>query len=246
MKRLLISITLFAIIFTNVKAEFLKNSSFAIGLSTNTILGSNPGGKPIVPSTDADPIVIGGGFYGSQPGLEMRYTIPIDEDNNWRIPIGIDYQFFMAKERLPEGKYIEDKITHTMNLITPYVGVSYVLQNLKYLKAKTYISLEMRATMLRNIEYRLQRDYFYINALDTTINFKTKPEVTRIGGIFKLGVEGYLFEPLQLNASVGLSMMNLIGRDNKRYELLTPLTYLETKESFVYSLNISILFQYSF
>mgnify|MGYP001227042251 FL=1 len=246
MNKLIITITFFAIMFANVKAEFLKNSSFAIGLSTTTILGNNPGGKPIVPSSDSDPIVIGGGFYGSQPGLEMRYTIPIDEDNNWRIPVGIDYQFFMAKERLPEGKYIEDKITHTMNLITPYIGISYVLQNLKYLKAKTYVSLEMRATMLRNIDYRLQRDYFYINALDTTIVFKTKYEATRLGGVFRVGVEGYLFEPLQLNASVGLSIMNVVGRDNSRYELLTPLTYLETKESYVYNLNISILFQYSF
>jgi hypothetical protein len=62
----------------------------------------------------------------------------------------------------------------------------------------------------------------------------------------RVGVEGMLFDPIQLNASVGLSCMNLIGRDDTRRELLTPFKWLEVKESYVWNLNFSLLFQYTF
>ncbi len=245
MKKNIITITIFLFFVGIVNAQTFKNTSIAIGLTTTTIMGNNPASKSIFPSSNADPIIIGGGFYGAQPGLEVRITVPIDEDNRWRIPFGFDNQFFSATERVPEGANIEDRVSHTLNILTPYVGVSYVLQDLKYLKAKTYVSLEFTTSMIQNIDYRLTRNYFFLNQLDTTAVFPTKGNTIRYGGLIRAGVEGYLFYPLQINASVGFTLVNALGRDNQRSELLTPTHYLETRESYLWNFVISFLFQYT-
>ncbi|HOV92141.1 MAG TPA: hypothetical protein PLC04_03565 [Candidatus Kapabacteria bacterium] len=226
-------------------AQFFKNTSIALGLSTSQILGNNPGGKPMLPSSDADPAISGGGFLGAQPGIDFRMTIPVDNKQRWRIPVGVDYQFFSAKERVPR-KYIEIKLNYSFNIISPYIGVSYVLQDLYMIKSKTYASLEARASFINQLDYKITYQYLLDHSLDTTRYPRTKGNATRLGGMARIGVESYLFYPIQINASVGASLMNLIGRDDKRYELLTPISFMEVKESFVWNLNFSIMFQYTF
>ena len=246
MRKILTTITLLLFLQTLSFAQFLKDVSVAFGLSTTQILSDNPGGKSIQPSSDTEPIVFGGGFIGAQPGGELRFTFPLDEDARWRVPLGIDLQFFNAKERVPIGRNIEDRRFHSFEIFTPYVGISYVMQDLKYLKAKTYTSLEFRAAMISNIISRLEEDYYFLDQFDTTIHYPTKGNATRLGGIAKIGVEAMLFDPLQLNASVGVSLMNAFLRDDARRELLTPFKIFETKERYVWNLNVSILFQYTF
>ncbi|MCE5304324.1 hypothetical protein LLG34_01285 [bacterium] len=246
MKKYLIIILVIVFCQVSAHSQFLKNTSFALGLSTSQILGNNPAGKPIVSTGDADPAVIGGGFFGAQPGIDFRVTIPIDKELRWRIPIGLDYQFFSAKERIPTGKNLEVRLRHSLTNVSPYVGVSYVLQNLEMIKAKTYASLEARASFINNINYEREHDYLNSNDLDTTLHEITKSNATRYGGLMRVGVESYLFYPIQINASVGLSVMNLLGRDNARHELLTPTNFMEVQESFIWNLNFSIMFQYTF
>jgi len=246
MKKILTFFILLCSIPNISNAQFFKNASIAFGLSTVQILSDNPASKLIQPTSDTEPIVFGGGFIGAQPGAELRFTFPVDEDARWRIPVGIDLQFFNAKERVPIGRNIEDRRFHSFEIFTPYIGVSYVMQDLKYLNAKTYTSLEIRAAMISNIVSRLEEDYYFLDQFDTTIVYPTKGNATRLGAIGKIGVEAMLFEPLQLNASVGLSLMNAFFRDDTRRELLTPFKIFETKERFLWNLNISILFQYTF
>ena len=237
----------FAIITSqSLNAQIFKNTSVAIGLSTSQLINDNPAAKSIQPSSSDEPIVFGGGFVGAQPGLEVRITTPFTEDERWRIPYGIDYQFYSAKERIPIGRNIEDKRFHSMQIITPFIGVNYVLQDLVYLKAKTYVSAELRLAMINNIVNRLEENYFFLDQFDTTINYATKGNATRLGGIVRVGVEATLFEPLELNASVGVSLMNAAFRDDARRELLTPFKIFETQERFLWNLNFSLLFQYTF
>lgn len=246
MRKILTTITLLVILQNLSTAQFLKDISIAFGLSTTQILSDNPAGKSIQPSSDSEPIVFGGGFIGAQPGGELRITFPLDEDAQWRIPLGIDLQFFNAKERVPIGRNIEDRRFHSFEIFTPYIGISYVMQDLKYLKAKTYTSIELRTAMISNIISRLEEDYYFLDQFDTTIHYPTKGNAIRLGGIAKIGVEAMLFEPLQLNASVGVSLMNAFLRNDARRELLTPFKIFETKERYVWNLNVSILFQYTF
>ena len=196
------------------------------------------------PSATVEPFVFGGGFLGAQPGLEVRVTVPIDEEQRWRIPFGVDYQFFNAKERIPIGPYIEDHWAHTFTAITPYIGLSYVMQDLNFIKSKTYVSLEFRALSISNISSTWEEKYFFFPDLDTLINNRTKPNAVRLGALARVGVEGKLFDPIKLNASVGLSLMNLVGKDDSRRELLTPFKIFEIKESYVWNLNFSFLFMY--
>ena len=233
------------IITVNVSyGQFYKHTSIAVGLSTTQILGNNPGKLSIQPSPTVEPFVFGGGFLGAQPGLELRVTVPIDEEMRWRIPFGIDYQFYSAKERIPVGPYIEDHWVHDFKAITPYIGLSYVMQDLNFIKSKTYVSLEFRAASISNIVSTWEENYAFFPDLDTLIVNRTKPNATRIGALIRAGVEGKLFDPIKLNASVGLSLMNIMGRDDERRELLTPFKIFETKESLVWNLNFSFLFQY--
>lgn len=245
MKKLLTFFILLSFFSSISNAQLFNNVSVALGLSTIQIISDNPASKSIQPSSDTEPIVFGGGFIGAQPGIELRFTFPIDEDARWRIPAGIDLQFFNAKERVPIGRNIEDRRFHSFEIFTPYLGISYVMQDLKYLKAKTYTSLEIRAAMISNIVSRLEEDYYFLDQFDTTIIYPTKGNATRLGFIGKIGVEAMLFEPLQLNASVGISLMNAFLRDHARRELLTPFKIFETKERYLWNLNFSILFQYT-
>lgn len=227
-------------------SQFLRHTSIAVGLSTTQIMGDNAGRLPLQPSGEVEPYVFGGGFLGAQPGIEFRITVPLDEERRWRVPFGLDYQFYSAKDRMPVGSSIVDYRDHSLQVITPYAGLSYVLQDFRFLKAKTYVSLEFRAAMINNVKSIWREDYLYFEDLDTTIVYRTKPETTRLGGVLKFGVEGKLFDPIQLNANVGLSLMNIVGRDENRRELLTPFRLFEVKESFVLNLNFSLLFQYTF
>lgn len=245
MKKYLILLICFLFFNITANAQLLKNTSFAIGLSTTQVLGKNPAGKPMVPSSEADPAISGGGFLGAQPGIDFRITVPIDENQRWRIPIGIDYQIFSAKERSPM-KNIEVKLSHSLKIITPYLGVSYVIQNLEMIKTKTYASFEARASIINNIDYSFTYDYLNSVEMDTSFFPKIKGNTTRYGGLLRLGVESFLFNPIQINASVGISIMNLLGRDDARYELLTPTTFMEVKESYIWNMNFSIMFQYTF
>lgn len=246
MKKIFITISLLLALQLDASAQFFKNASVAFGLSTTQIISDNPAGKSIQPSSDSEPIVFGGGFIGAQPGAELRLTFPLDEDARWRIPLGVDLQFFNAKERVPIGRNIEDRRYHSFEIFTPYIGISYVMQDLKYLKAKTYTSIELRAAMISNIISRLEEDYYFLDQFDTTIVYPTKGNTTRLGGIAKIGVEAMLFDPLQLNASIGVSLMNAFLRNDARKELLTPFKIFEIKERYVWNLNVSVLFQYTF
>ncbi len=246
MRKLFTIITLLFVLQSLANSQILKDVSVAFGLTTTQILSDNPAAKSIQPNSDTEPIVFGGGFIGAQPGAELRFTFPIDEDARWRIPFGVDLQFFNAKERVPIGRNIEDRRYHSFEIFTPYIGISYVMQDLKYLKAKTYTSLEIRTAMISNIISRLEEDYYFLDQFDTTIVYPTKGNATRLGGIARIGVEAMLFEPMQLNASVGLSLMNAFLRNDARKELLTPFKIFETKERYVWNLNFSILFQYTF
>lgn len=246
MKKILILNILLITTINIAYSQLFKNISTAIGLSTTQVISDNPASRSIQPTGDTEPIVFGGGFIGAQPGLELRVTVPLDEDARWRVPIGFDLQFYDAKERIPIGRNIEDRRFHSFEVYTPYIGLSYVLQDLKYLEARTYASVEVRTAMISNIVSRLEEDYFFLDQFDTTVVYPTKGNATRIGGILKIGVEAMLFKPLELNASVGVSLMNALLRDHNRRELLTPFKIFETKERFVWNLNFSLLFQYTF
>ncbi len=247
MKIKILHLVAFSFIFAlNLNAQIFKHTSVAIGLSTAQMINDNPAAKSIQPSSSDEPIVFGGGFVGAQPGFEVRITTPFSDNDRWRIPYGIDYQFYTAKERIPIGRNIEDKRFHSMQIITPFLGVNYVLQDLEYLNAKTYVSAEMRLAMINNIVNRLEENYFFLDQFDTTINYATKGNATRLGGIVRVGVEAMLFNPLELNASVGVSLMNAVFRDDARRELLTPFKLFETQERYLWNLNFSLLFQYTF
>src|SRR5690606_3976962 len=95
--------------------------------------------------------------------------------------------------------------------------------------------------------YRYKQTYLQASnndPLNTNIDTVYKSDVWRFSFMPKIGVEGELTDDIYINASVGFQTLNLLGRDNRRGELLTPITDFETQESLVKSFVFSFMLQY--
>lgn len=245
----LIPITIFFTAFIlslNVYAQTESKIKYAIGLSTTQIMGNNRGAKAFA-STDPDlDAEYGGSFGDAQPGIEFRVTIPLDEEANFRLPFGFDYQFFGAKERLPLSEVVEQRFRHALNIASPYLGIHYVFVRFPLAESKLYAGLEARASYIHDILISLETRYSNNPDLDEYLEAPTKDESWRFGGMFRIGAEGTIIDNYQVNLSAGFSIMNLIGADDERGELLTPLKTFDVEESLVSNFHVSLLIQYTF
>jgi hypothetical protein len=228
----------------DLNAQFISKYQIAFGFITTQILGNNPATMPIVSSSDVADAVTGGSFPMSQPGLEFRMTFPIDEDNNLRVPFSIDYTFFGGKERLNYNRNIVDYFSHTLNVFGINTGIQYVFLEIPFARAKVYTGIDARITSIHNIGVEWYRDYLNPVFSDEIYNYNTKPNTWRLGGAINLGAEGRLINKWYINFGGSLMINNLIGRDNSRGELFTPITMFETGESLVYSFQFHLLIQY--
>ena len=73
---------------------------------------------------------------------------------------------------------------------------------------------------------------------------KTKPSTFRLGGALKLGIVGEIFDPWYLNTSIGIGVVNFVGKEDSRGELLTPSRRYENIESPLNLLLFTLLIQY--
>ena len=227
-------------IFTlNLKAQFNSKYQVAFGIITTQILGDNPATLSML-----DNQATGGSFPMTQPGMELRFTFPLDDNNNIRIPFSLDYTFFRGKERENYNRKIIDYYSHTVDVLGINTGIHYAFLNIPFARAKVYTGLEARLSYLSNIKFEWLRDYLEPAFPDEIYDIQSKPDAFRLGGALKLGIEGKLNKNWYINAGGSLMITNIVGRDNSRGELFTPFARLEAKESLVYNLQIFILIQY--
>jgi hypothetical protein len=236
-------------IFTlDLNAQLMTNAPFnstfqvGVGIITTQILGDNPATLPMISSADVANAVTGGSFTMSQPGIQLRFTLPLD--NNIRIPFSIDYTFFRGKERMNYNRNIVDYFSHSLDVIGINTGIQYAFLSIPIVRAKIYTGIEARLSKIRKVDIEWYRDY--LNFPDEIYKYDTKPEAWRLGGSLILGAEGRLIDRWFINFGGSLMVTNFIGRDDSRGELLTPITMFESKESFVSNLQIFILIQYHF
>lgn len=240
-------------LFTQSKTKINKTvdknegkNAIAIGLSTNRVFGIS---AESMYSTD-DAAATNGSFNGAQPGMDLRYTMDIDEEGSFRIPIGFNYEFFSARERIPISRILDIKLEHTLNIISPYVGVEYRFFKLPKARAYVYGGFDLKASFITNAKYTQS-----VNNINTGQNESqgtaSKENAMRFGTTYRIGIEGEISDNYEINVSSGLNVLNLIGKDGNRGELLTPIPRSspissENQESIVYGLFFSILLQYRF
>jgi len=249
MKRtIIIAITLILTIGTINAYAQLGNIRVSGGLITLKILGDNAAKKPIVERDTNKPFIIGGSFDVPQNGLALNFDISIDEDENFVVPIGIEYYFFSSAERIPLTRYVTYLYKNKVDMQTFYTGFKYKFFKFPVANAKAYIEAKFTANFVNSGDFTVhQRRY---NQKDTTLVFPSKDAATRFGGNIKIGFEGELLDPLYIDSGVSWGVINYLGRDDThtddggRGELLTPLTNFETTESLVQTLNFFLSIKY--
>lgn len=231
----------------SVVEKNLGRNAIAAGITTNRVFGIS---AQSMFSFDENVTSVGGSFNGAQPGIEFRYTYDLDENGDFRFPIGLNYEFFSSREKIPVPPVIEVKLQHNLEIISPYVGLEYRFFKLPRARAYVYGGIDFRAAMVNNVLYTNIIENLR-DPEETVSNSVGKENATRYGVNYRIGVEGEISNNYEINASAGLNVMNIFGKDGNRGELLTPIprnipVSTENQESIVYGLYVSILLQYRF
>ncbi len=243
-KILRLTILIFSVFFINYSlfSQF-KNLSVTSGISTISILGDNPGAKSIIERDTTKEPIYGGSFKTPQACFSFQVNVGLDDENKFIVPLGFEYVYFNALERIPAATQLTVYLRHSISVPTFYTGFLYQFMKFPLANVKAYAGIEARASFVQEgVFYRR----FYYHALDSSFIYesKTKDAATRLGAVVRLGFQGEVVDPWFVNFSAAYGIMNLIGRDDKRGELLTPLTNFETKESMVFNLHFALLIQY--
>lgn len=230
---------------TNLYSQLLNDLNPTIGLFTTKLFANERNTALMAQSDSTANAFIGGSLDGVQPGIEVRFTIKLDDEDNFRIPVSFDYSFFQARERVNITQYLVARLQNSMNVLGMNAGFHYVLAHLRPAKANVYAGVEARFSFIHDVQFSNFLDYLVLNDSDRTTTY-SKGNAFRIGGMATLGVDGRLRKDLNINLSGSVSIPNLLLRDNSRGELFTPVKLFETEESIVYQWHVSILLQYKF
>lgn len=234
------------IAFTNgLYSQLFTNPRLSFGVVTTNILGDNRAKLPMVATDDEENAYTGGSFGFTQPGLRFLATFPETTNDDLRFNASIDYLFFSGRERIVINRNIVHLLRHDVNLLGFGAGADYVLLDLGFANAKFVAGAEIKGYYLHGISAEIYEDYLNENSNDNVYKHTPKSSSFRLGGSVKFGVEGRLRKNIFVNAGVGLGAINLLGRDDARGELLTPLTLFENSEALVSTFNVYILLQYN-
>ncbi len=246
MKKILIQISiLIVVIQINITYTQFENRFFiAAGLSSNEIIGNDWGKLPILERDPNKPGIIGGGFTSSNPGFEFLFTFLLDTSGIFRIPLGLEYHFYEALQRVPYIRNYTYFLKHRIDLWSISLGFNVAFLNLELAQTKLYAGVDFSANMFTNSVYTSN----LVHSTDPSISGETvraiKSNTVRFGSGIRLGFEGLVAEPWYINASWSLSLLNLFGKDSERGELFTPNLEKEGKENNSYNFNFNFLIQY--
>lgn len=242
---------LVSILSSNVVIADVYDYEYSLGVAftTSKILGDNPAISTLIPINTPVP---GGSFNGAMPGVELKGQYKLDEIGDWRLVGGVNYTFYSARERIPREKSIY-RLTHEVNILSPLIGINYTIFRFPSALSSVYAGVEARYNFIHNSE-ALFNEEIKETGETTVFGRYGKSNAGRFGGIVKLGIEGELAENYMINVSWGLDMLNALGRDNSRGQLLTPYKAedlklnpgAETIEDLTYNFYFSLMIQYRF
>jgi hypothetical protein len=239
--KLLISFVLLNFCFFVANSQ-LKDLAVEVGLIPTSVFGDNGATKFFTPVNVTS--TIGGGFFGFQNGVLFKSVWELGK-SNFAVPFGIEYIFYRAYHRLPYASKVTFYFRHFIDVPTLTLGLRYNLFKLPFANVKAYAELDARGSFVGKSRYSLRVDY---EAYDSTVfyNVSYKNAVFRLGTGLKLGFLGEIVHPWYANLSAAVSYMNLVGKNNKRGELLTPVPDYETAEHPVYNFQLCVSLYYKF
>lgn len=233
-------------IYSSAFSQF-KGVRFAGGVSTVEILSNNLATKNFI-HKEGDETFSGGSFDQSQPGFRLEALFAIDDEETFEIPVGLDYHFYMGREK--DGAY---DVTHILkkndtDVLTWTLGLNYSFFKFNPINsvAKFYVSLDTRTAIV--FQGHFEQDKFSADLKTHDIlALDTKKSAVRLGGALSIGLNGRIYDPVYVDFKAGFGLMNLIGRNHVRGELLTPFkyttNYTENHEGYLYNFHFSMLVQ---
>lgn len=221
----------------------LKNISLSAGLVTTQILGDNPGTWPVLERDTSIKRSIGGSFRGNQPGFGFKLDLPLDKNRDFVVPLGFEYIYYRALERVPLYTKTTLYIRNSVSVPTGTLGLNWFFMKFPIANVRSYAGIEARGSFLRQDEFYRRIEYPDHDEIKDSIY---KQSAFRMGAALKLGIEGEFLSPWYVTTGLSFDAMNLIGRDNTRGELLTPMNDFETSESVVWNMHFYFMIQYRF
>lgn len=222
-------------------AQF-EDLALEFGLIPTSVFGNNSANAVFTPSSPSS--TIGGGFFGFQNAFLLKSVWQVG-NTNLSIPFGLEYIFYRAYHRLPYASKVTFYFKHFIDVPTLSLGARYSLFKLPFANVKMYSEIDARGSFVGKSNYRLRVDY---EALDSTRVYEVshKNAVFRFGAGLKLGFLGEIVHPWYANMFVSVNFVNILGRNNSRGELLTPVPDYETAENPVYNLQLAVSIFYKF
>lgn len=240
---------LLAVLFTGItELHAQKPYKIAIsgGLYTKEIIGNNFARNIIYEADPDKEEIIGGGYFGPQSGFSVNANISLTEDGIFKIPISFEYSFFRAGQTIVPSTYVWQRLRHETDLTTFSLGCNYSFFHIPLAQARLYTGVNARLNYIHSDNFYLIDDYQDPTRPDILKQQENKSDVLRLGGELLLGIEGYIYDDIYLNINVGYEVLNLLGRDDERGELLTVThyKYIE-KENFINLYNFRFMVQYA-
>lgn len=243
MKKIILFLILISVQNLSSKADFFDGYAIGAGFSTVSILGDNPAKLPIIQNDTNKKFVYGGSFDAVQSGFATRLTLYKGE--KIRIPVDIDLTIYSSGERYPVSGLLTVYYWHEVHNLSIGTGFHYVLTHLDWAQADIYSGIDLRGNIITKSELTYRDHWRNSPNRDTSYVVNRKSGAFRLGSFVRLGIDGKLKSKLRIDASVGLGLLNILPRDDKRGELLTPLQYFEKKEQIVPIVNFVLLLKYS-
>ncbi len=248
MKRLMLFLLIAnAAIILNANSSYSQigaKLNVAAGIVTTNIVGKNRATSPIGPTSAVEEAFIGGSFRNAQPGISLKGTFLFDDMKDLRLTTTLDYMLFSGKEKYGVPPNVTIAYVHDLNIASIGLGLEYVWANLDFANAKLYSGFDIRSNYIHKSYFKESIKYLD-KFKDDDIFEAGKDDAWRFGGNIRLGVEGRLRSNFYVNTGLSLGVLNIIGRDDDRGELLTPLAIFESKENMLSVLQIYILIQYN-
>lgn len=238
---IILIIGLFSI--TSAKSQF-DEIYISSGLTGTNIFTDNPATMPIFEKDKNKAFIIGGSFDGVETGTMIKGEFSIDNRATLFIPISFEYVWFNANEIVWPTWDKKIYLEHCVDAQKFSTGLKWYFYQFPFQNVKPYIGFEMKAIFFNNQTFSNQLHYL---GNDSIVDIKqtTKKSAFRMGGEAMIGFRGGIFDRFYLSGSLGYEILNLIGRDNARGELLTPFPQAETEEKYVPNWHITLLIEYN-
>jgi hypothetical protein len=222
-----------------------KGLSVSAGISNYWLIGENNARLPLFERDPKKPFIIGGGFEGVQPGTALKLSFDLDKNGNFVLPIGFDYSFFDSRQRIPISSKTIAYLKHYIDIPSISVGINYNFIKFPFADVKAFLGLDAKGFFI-NQGYLYRKIDYGIEEITDVVEIKTKDATFRLGGLAYIGFEGAIIRPFYIQTTFGVGAMNLVGKDDTRYELLTPKKDSETQESTVTNIYFSLMLKYRF